>query len=111
MKFYTNISRYGNMLLYRGIENGQRVQKKIKYKPTLFVGTTKATQWKALDGTPVAPVQFDSMRDAKEWVQQNQHVAGRHIFGNTKHQAALANDLFPGLIEFDRSNERQSRGL
>ena len=91
------------MLLYRGIENGQRVQKKIKYKPTLFVGTNKATQWKALDGTPVAPVQFDSMRDAKEWVQQNQHVAGRHIFGNTKHQAALANDLFPGLIEFDRS--------
>ena len=91
------------MLLYRGIENGQRVQKKIKYKPTLFVGTTKATQWKALDGTPVAPIEFPSMRDAKEWVQQNQHVAGRHIFGNTKHQAALANDLFPGLIEFDRS--------
>ena len=32
MNFYTNVSRYGNMLLYRGIENGKRVQKKIKYK-------------------------------------------------------------------------------
>ena len=30
MNFYTNVSRYGNMLLYRGIENGKRVQKKIK---------------------------------------------------------------------------------
>tara|TARA_Y100000385_G_scaffold271189_1_gene310924 strand:+ start:4 stop:2565 length:2562 start_codon:yes stop_codon:yes gene_type:complete len=103
MQFYTNISRYGNMLLYRGIENGQRVQKKIKYKPTLFVATTKATKWKSLDGYPVAPVQFESMRDAKDWVQQNKDVAGRKIFGNTKHQAALANDLFPGHIEFDRS--------
>ena len=34
MNFYTNVSRYGNMLLYRGIENGKRVQKKIKYKVT-----------------------------------------------------------------------------
>ena len=53
------------MLLYRGIENGKRVQKKIKYKPTLFVATTKATKWKSLDGYPVAPLQFESMRDAK----------------------------------------------
>lgn len=91
------------MLLYRGIENGKRVQKKIKYKPTLFVATTKATQWKSLDGYAVAPIQFESMRDAKDWVKENQHVAGRKIFGNTRHTAALVNDLFPGTIEFDRS--------
>lgn len=103
MQFYTNISRYGNMLLYRGIENGKRVQKKIKYKPTLFVATTKATKWKSLDGYPVAPLQFESMRDAKDWVKENQHVAGRKIFGNTRHTAALTNELFPGTIEFDRS--------
>ena len=103
MNFYTNISRYGNMLLYRGIENGQRVHKKIKYKPTLFVATNKATKWKSLDGTPVAPVEFESMRDAKNWLKENQGVAGRKIFGNTRYTACLANDLFPGNIEFDRS--------
>ena len=103
MNFYTNVSRYGNMLLYRGIENGNRVQKKIKYKPTLFVGTTKATKWKSFTGVPVAPIQFDSMRDAKEWISQNSQVAGRHIFGNTRYQSCLINDLFPGEIEFDRS--------
>ena len=91
------------MLLYRGIENGKRVQKKIKYKPTLFVATNKATKWKSLDGYPVAPLQFESMRDAKDWVKENQHVAGRKIFGNTRHTAALTNELFPGTIEFDRS--------
>ena len=103
MNFYTNVSRYGNMLLYRGVENGKRVQKKIKYKPTLFVGTNKATKWKSLDGVPVAPVQFESMRDAKNWIQENQHVAGRYIFGNTRYQSCLINDLFPGHIQFDRN--------
>jgi len=103
MQFYTNISRYGNMLLYRGIENGKRVQKKIKYKPTLFVATTKAIKWKSLDGYAVAPLQFESMREAKDWVKENQYVAGRKIFGNTRHTAALTNELFPGTIEFDRS--------
>ena len=103
MNFYTNVSRYGNMLLYRGIENGKRVQKKIKYKPTLFVATNKATKWKSLDGKPVAPFQFESMRDAKNWIQENQQVAGRHIYGNTRYQSCLVNDLFPGEIEFDRS--------
>ena len=103
MNFYTNVARYGNMLLYRGIENGNRVQKKIKYKPTLFVGTTKATKWKSFTGVPVAPIQFESMREAKEWISQNSQVAGRHIFGNTRYQACLINDLHPGTIEFDRS--------
>ena len=56
MNFYTNVGRYGNMLLYRGIENGNRVSRKVKYKPTLYVATSKPTDWTALDGTPVAPV-------------------------------------------------------
>ena len=101
--FYTNISRYGNTLLYRGFENGKRVQRKVKYKPTLFVQTNKPTDWKALDGTPVAPVQFDSMRECKDWIELNKQVAGRSIFGNIRHISSFINDEFPGSIEFDRN--------
>lgn len=101
--FYTNVSRYGNTLLYRGFENGKRVHKKIKYKPTLYVQTNRPTQWKALNGTPVAPVPFDSMREAKDWIDVNRDVAGRSIFGNTRHISAFINDAFPGDIEFDRN--------
>ena len=102
-KFYTNVSRYGNTLLYRGFENGKRVQQKIKYKPTLFVQTGKPTDWKSLDGTPVSPVEFDTMRECKEWVDQNKDVAGRSIFGNVRHISAFINDAFPGEIKFDRN--------
>jgi hypothetical protein len=74
VKFYTNVSRYGNMLLYRGYDHGNSVRKRIKYEPTLFVTTPNKSEWKSLDGKNVAPVPFPSMRDAKEWVQTNKHV-------------------------------------
>ena len=70
MNFYTNVSRYGNMILLRGYDHGKRVQEKIKYEPTLFVTTNRPTSWKALDGTPVGQIKFDSMRSAKEWVDK-----------------------------------------
>ena len=69
--FYTNVTRYGNTLLYRGIENGKRVAKRIKYKPRLYVTTNRPTDWQALNGQPVGELEFESMRDAKEWIAAN----------------------------------------
>lgn len=103
MKFYTNISRYGNSLLYRGYKNGKKIQTKIKYEPTYFVNTPKPTPYKALDGTPVAPIKFSDMREAKDWLHTNKQVVGRHIYGNNKHIPAYINDEFPGNIKFDRN--------
>ena len=85
------------MLLYRGYENGQKKQEKIKYKPTLFVNTPKPTKWKSLDGIPVAPIQMESMRDAKEWIASNKSTAGRLIFGNDRYIPAFINDQFLAL--------------
>ena len=36
MKFYTSISRYGNQLLFRGYDNGKKIQQKIKYDINRF---------------------------------------------------------------------------
>jgi len=103
MKFYTNVSRYGNMILLRGYDHNKRISEKIKYEPSLFVSTNRPTNWKALDGTPVGKMNFDSMRSANEWVQTNKHTAGLHIFGNTRYISAFINDQFPGQIDFDRN--------
>ena len=102
MNFYTNVTRYGNMILYRGYENGKKVSHKIKYAPTLFVSTPKG-DWTSLSGDKCAPIKFDTMREAKEWVQQNKEVAGRKIFGNTRYISAFINEYFPGTIKFDRN--------
>ena len=102
MNFYTNVTRYGNMILYRGYENGKKVSHKIKYAPTLFVSTPKG-DWTSLSGDKCAPIKFDTMREAKEWVQQNKEVAGRKIFGNTRYISSFINEYFPGTIKFDRN--------
>jgi len=101
--FYTNVTRYKSFILYRGIENGKKVQRKSKYGPTLFVTTPNPTKWKSIDGKPVAPITFESMWDCKQWVDENKSISGRSIFGNTKHVAGFINDYFPGDIEFDRN--------
>ena len=102
MNFYTNISRYGNSLLYRGYENGKKISKRIKYKPTLFVSSNKG-EWKSIDGVQCAPIQFDSMRDAKNWIDENKHTAGRQIFGYDRYIPAFINEEFPGTIEYNRN--------
>ena len=55
MNFYTNVTRYGNMILYRGYENGKKVSHKIKYAPTLFVSSPKG-DWSSLTGEKCAPL-------------------------------------------------------
>ena len=107
MKFYTNVSRYGNMILLRGYENGSRYEKKVKYQPILFTSTNLKTEWTSLEGNPVgvanAGKRFDSMRDATEYVKANQGVSGKTIYGNTKYVPAFINDYYPGNIEFNRN--------
>ena len=107
MQFYTNVSRYGNMILLRGYDHGRRIEKKVKYEPILFTSTNTPTEWKALDGTPVgianAGKRFDSMRSANEYVTANKNVSGKKIYGNTKYIPAFINDYYPGNIEFDRN--------
>ena len=36
MKYYTNVEIWGGKILYRGIEDGRRVQSRVDYNPTLF---------------------------------------------------------------------------
>ena len=46
--FYTDVSILGNNILYRGYENGKRVQYKTEYSPKVYVKTHKKTEWKNL---------------------------------------------------------------
>ena len=103
MKFYTHVTKYGNYIYYRGYDHNKKIKETVKYEPSLFVATNKPSAWKALDGTPVGQVKFDSMNSAKEWMNNNKQVAGLHIHGNTNYTAAFINDYFPGEIQFDRN--------
>ena len=102
--FYTCVNRYGSKILYRGYdETGQRVARKVTYSPTLYAPSQRDTGYRALDGTPVEPREFDTMRDAKQYIDQYSEIENFTVYGNENYLAQYIYDEFPGDIEFDRA--------
>ena len=101
MEFYTNISRYGNQLLYRGYKDGRRLQTKIPFSPTLFVPVEAKTDYRSLDGKYVERVKLETMRGAKEFMERYRDVSNFDIYGNTNYIAQFVTEKFPGEIQFD----------
>lgn len=104
MNFYTNVQKFGSSILLRGIEDGTRVQRKVKFKPTLYVPDNKGkSDWTALDGRPVSPMKFDSMREANDFMSTYKDVPNFPIYGNTKYVSQFILDNYPNDIKFDVS--------
>ena len=100
MRFYTDVTRYGNQILYRGYKNGERIRERVKFKPTLFV--RGESDWKTLDNHPVKPMQFESMRDATDFTKQFQHMPTVKTYGTTNYIHQFITDRFPEDITFNR---------
>ena len=94
MNFYTSVNRYGNNILYRGFENGKRISQKIPYGPTLFIPTTKETGWYNLKNLPVQPVQFDTMREAGDFIKKYDGVDNFPVYGMTNYVTQFIEDRF-----------------
>ena len=103
MAFYTNILRYKNFILHRGYyDNGERFSRKEYFQPKLFVSSKIKTEWTGLDGNSVAPLDFESMFEAGQWLKQNIDVSGRNIYGNKKFTQQFVTERYPRDIEFRR---------
>ena len=103
MDFYTNVSRFGNNLLYIGYKGGQRIQRRIPFKPTLYVSTPKPKSgWRTLFDEPVDPIEFDSMRDATDFTKRYQGVETFNIYGMNDFVSQFIAQKYPDEIKFDR---------
>ena len=100
MRFYTNITQWGNNLLLREVVNGERINRKVKYSPTLYASVLKETKFKTLDGKYVTPIKHNTIKDAKEWIEsykQQPHL----IFGNTLFPYSYIADEYPNTVDWD----------
>ena len=70
MQFYTNVAQWGNQILVREYKNGERVNRKVKYSPTMYVPVQKETEWKTLDGKYATPYKFDTIKETKSFIEQ-----------------------------------------
>ena len=104
MKFYTNIEQAGNRILVRGYENGERVQYRVNYNPSLFVLANKQTDHKSLDGRFLKEVRPGSINDCRQFINQYEGVEGFEIHGNTRYLYQYINEAYPDdEIRFDSS--------
>lgn len=98
--FYTSVLRRGNQIYYRGYDKGIRVKERINYKPYFFVPSPEGT-YKTLDGKPVEKIDFDSLNDAKEFLNRYEDVSNMDIYGLALYQYVYIFDNFKGDIDYD----------
>lgn len=104
MKFYTNVERLGNSIVWRGYDNGRKFARKVKYSPTLYLPTKQPPEFLSLVGDhPIAPKKFDTMSEAREFIERYKDVQGFDIYGNTNYVAQFIQENYPTAIKFDPS--------
>jgi len=102
-RFYTNVSVRGDNILYRGYEDGKRVEGRIDYHPTLFVSTNKSSEFHTMDGRSAEPFQPGTMSDCRDFIQRHESVTGFEIYGNTDYIYQFIGDKFPNEVGYDQS--------
>lgn len=100
--FYTSVIQWGNNLLVRGIQDGEVVQEKVQFSPSLFVRSqNKSTQFKSLYGDLIEPIHFGDINDAKEFLKKYEDVQGFPIYGNTNFAYQYISKNYKNDVEFD----------
>ena len=103
-KQYTNFFLVRDNILYRGFQDGERVLKRIPYKPSLFVDCKHETKWKNLLGQSVDKITFNSISDARDFVRRYESVDNFNYYGNTKFHYTFISDEFEHIIDYNMSN-------
>ena len=102
MKFYTNVQMIGDHFLVRGYDNGEYIQFREKYNPTLFVPSKKKTFYKTLEGEYVAPIKPGSVRDCRDFYKKYEDIDEFKIYGNERYIYQYISDKYPEAeIKFD----------
>ena len=105
-KFYTNIQLAGDTVLYRGYEDGQAVQFRTQFSPTLYVTSNRQEKMKTLTGKPVRSVQFQTAREAREFIKTYDGVEKFEVHGYERFVYQYIREQFPTEVDYDISQMR-----
>jgi DNA polymerase elongation subunit (family B) len=102
--FYTNVQVYGSRILYRGVEDGRKVKRRIDYYPTLFVPSKTQTEFTSVSGDAMVEMKPGNIRDTRDFVEQYKDVQNFKIYGNQKYEYAFIADHFSDDVDWDLSH-------
>ena len=99
--FYTSVYQLGDNILFRGVNNGKRISKKIPYQPKLYAKAKSKTGWQTLENAYLEELPFSSISEAKDFIKKYDGIPNFEIFGMTKFSTAFVAEAFPGQIKWD----------
>ena len=99
--FYTNIILKGDTLYLRAVEDGERIMRKIKYQPTLFVPSAKKSKFKTLTGQYAKPVKFGSIHQAREFLRNYEEQLDL-VYGMERWQYCYISDEYDGIVNWEQ---------
>ena len=97
-QFYTNIQLAGDTILYRGYENGEPVQYRASFSPTLYVLSNKKEKFKTLDGRYVSPIEFQTARQARDFIKKYDGVERFEVHGYERFVYQYIRKQFPSEV-------------
>jgi DNA polymerase elongation subunit (family B) len=98
--FYTSAVQWGNVILVRGVHDGKRFKSREKFAPTLYVPSKdKNSSVKGMNGEPLQPVQFEDIKEAKEFVEQYKKMGSVPVYGNASFQYQYISETYRTTIE------------
>ena len=100
MHFYTNVQKFKDFILVRGIKNGKRYIKRLQYEPTLYIPTNKQSPFKSVKGEFLLAKKFGSINHARNWRKKFKGT-NVDIHGLDSWEYTYINESFPSDIEFD----------
>lgn len=100
MDFYTSVFQRGNRIYIRGYKNGKRERYFEEYKPYLFL-QKQGGKYRTLDGKSVDKMQFENIRDAKDFIERYSDVSNMDVYGLTSFPYLYIFDNFKGEINYD----------
>ena len=99
--FYINVLCLGNNIFYTGIKNGKKIRTKIPYEPSLFVQSNKKTGFFNLENQHLEKMQFESIREAKDFIERYRDVENFKIYGNNRFEYDYISNQHPELVDWD----------
>lgn len=98
--FYTNVFQRGDKIYLRGYKDGKRERYIEEYKPYMFV-QKPGGNYKTLDGKQVDKIEFDSIREAKDFIERYKDVSNMEIYGLNNFEYVYIFDNYKGEIDYD----------
>lgn len=94
--FYTNVQASGDNILYRGYENGTRVERRVAFQPTLYVPTKNTdAAYRTIRGDKVDAIQPGSIGDCEEFIKTYEDVQNFEVHGHTDWVYQYISSLYP----------------